>query len=247
MHYNISVYKSLFVFHSAVMKKIKIMFFMTLFVLTYEISANEFSGEWKSQEDGLGLSLSISGSEIRIVFAGEGCPLNLEGTYKIKGKTLHYDMNDDTMCQRFTKADGSTKGECKIITLKDHLIYEKQLECPKMEGRFYKDVLKKGTVRKVDGIEIYTMGNQNAEIIDDAFIRSAPNTGAKPNSCTFEEYGIDKVKNVLPKKHQLTVIGRTMKKVKVQHWENYWYYVDAKTGWYSSCPRGWVFAEFISK
>lgn len=89
------------------------------------------------------------------------------------------------------------------------------------------------------------MGNQNAEIIDDAFIRSAPNTGAKPNSFTFEEYGMDKVKNVLPKKHQLTVIGRTMKKVKVQNWESYRYCVDAKTGWYSSCPRGWIFAEFI--
>lgn len=191
---------------------------MTFIILTSGISANEFSGYWTmGSGDGLGWSLSISGSSINIRFAGEGCPLDLEGTYKIKGKTLHYDMNEDTQCHKFTKEDGSTKGDCKIVSLKDNLLYEKELHCSGLDTLLYKDVLKKGTVRKVDGIEIYTMGNQNAEIIDDAFIRSAPNTGAKPHSCTFEQYGMDKVKNVLPKsdrqnneKSQSTELGKLL-------------------------------------
>ncbi|HNO21525.1 MAG TPA: hypothetical protein PKK94_00985 [Leptospiraceae bacterium] len=167
-------------------------------------------------------------------------------SYKIKGKTLFYEMNEDTQCEIFTKKNGYSKGECKIISLKDHIMYYKELKCTGLENKtFYKNVRKKGTVRKIDGIEIYTIGNRKGNLTDDAFIRSAPTTSAKPHSCKFEQYGMDKVKNVLPKKHQLTAIGRTTKKVKVQNWENCWYYVNAKTGWYSSCPRGWVFAEFI--
>ena len=66
MHYNISVYKSLVVFIFTAMKKFKIIFSAALFAMTRGISANEFSGEWHSQEDNLAYIISISDTSIGI-------------------------------------------------------------------------------------------------------------------------------------------------------------------------------------
>lgn len=233
------------------MNRIKYLFIIALTMTTLEISADDFSGLWTSEtgwkaESGLGWSLAVSGTQMSYVFSGEGCPVSMNGTYRIEEKTMHYTLTGENSSNCPSIDMKKLKGKCTFQVLKDHPDFEKKLKCTgTINADLYKDHPKEGTLRKIDGIDVAMMGHHKGIIKEEAFIRSAPNTGAKPSLCRLgADIGKEKPRQTLPPKHTVTVMRRTKTKVKVQNWENYWYYVNAEDDWYSSC-KGWVFAEFI--
>lgn len=209
----------------------------------------EFVGEWRAELlYGYSLTFDKKG-KLEYRFEGEGGSSHA-GTYTIKGKTLNYTINDDGS---FSKAEQKKlSGKCDINKLTNDIIYQNELKCTGIiTGKLYKDVLKSGTERTFDGEKVVTTGLSKSKTIDVPFIRSKANVNAKPHSCSFysdmqANSGNAKQRNTIPKGHSLTVIARTAKKVKVDKWENYWYYVDPKDDWNTNCPRGWVYGEFIS-
>ncbi len=229
------------------MNRIKSLFIIALTMTAFGISADDFSGKWTSEigwkaDAGLGWSLTVSGTRMNYIFSGEGCPVNMEGTYRIEGKKLHYTLTGENSSNCGSIDMKRLKGICTFQILKDHPDFEKKLKCTGTIGsdpELYKDHPKEGTLRKIDGMEVALMGHRKGIISEDAFIRSAPNTGAKPIECRLgSDIGKEKPRHTLPPKHTVTVMRRTKTKVKVQNWENYWYYVDARDDWYSSC-QGW--------
>ncbi len=217
------------------------------------LSADDIEGEWRTVER-RGWTVTASAGSISYDFFGEGCKAHLTGIYRAEGKTVHYQFQEpDEESRKCDNLDwrGRLSGKCTVLHRKDHLLFEKQLDCSGILNHiFFSGDVGIGEVRKLNGRELYMLGNQSAEINDTAFIRSGPNVKAAPLSCSLASDIIkgtasDK-RSTLPKGHRLKLIGRTQKMEKVQKWENYWYYVDPKDDWYTLCPQGWVFGEFIT-
>ncbi|HMV80173.1 MAG TPA: SH3 domain-containing protein [Leptospiraceae bacterium] len=227
--------------------------FYILFSVSYALSlpADEIEGEWR-MVDRNGWTVTASAGSISYDFFGEGCKVHLTGTYRTEGKKVHYQFQEpDAESRKCDNLDwrGKLSGKCTVLERKDHLIFSKQLDCSGILNHvFFSGEVGLGEVRRLNGKELYMLGNQSASVNDTAFIRSGPSVKSPPLSCTLASdlSTGSKSRGTLPKGHKLKLIGRLQKMEKVQKWENYWYYVDPKDDWYTMCSKGWVFGEFIT-
>lgn len=233
---------------------------------------NPFKGDWINSMTsyfGGGTTAKIGDKSLEVGFWGPG-GMRYEAAYTVQGDSLHYTVTEggdqfyDPEKKEMVSSVGK-KGICKIVKINDSLFFQEQLKCTGPIGDYLKEdggirkanvfrgLLPKDTPRKIHGIEtlsILKSGNVN----DTAYLRSAPDVSAKPLNCILRE----PVKNseetkkiheghVIPKSTKLFVIGRTKTKVKVQKWDNYWYYIDGSNRPLDSeCGPGWVYGEFIT-
>lgn len=226
---------------------------------------NAFEGEWGSSDfSEIGIKASI---DENLISAHTPESVN-SANYKINGDTLHYTAvpNDPKQVPQ--------KGTCKIVKLNDHLFFQEQLQCTgslgklldsdqkiegtskSFKGKVFRSPVPAGKERKIQGKEVITV-LKTGKINDAAYLRSAPDASAKPLTCTLSKPDSNGHASkgyegqVIPKDTELSVIARTKTKVKVQKWENYWYYVEKRShnlvaDWITSCGPGWVYGEFIT-
>ncbi len=91
--------------------------------------------------------------------------------------------------------------------------------------------------RKVNGIEVITMGAVWGKALQNVRVRTAPSINASIIKFPKLDYW--------PKGASVRVLARTVQKERVQQWTNYWYYVE-NTAEEESPRYGWMFGEFIA-
>jgi hypothetical protein len=99
----------------------------------------------------------------------------------------------------------------------------------------------------IGGVKAVTMAMRKGEITKNAKFRTGPSPTAKEMSFErFKESGEMDTEKIafLPAKTPIVILARTERKVRVQQWENYWFYVEAEEP-IDQWKQGWVFAEFI--
>lgn len=97
--------------------------------------------------------------------------------------------------------------------------------------------------RKVQGIEVVTMGAVYGSATANVRIRTAPRVTA--SMIRFRSPEVAAGLGYCPKETGFHIIARTAQKERVREWTNYWYYVDIFTG-RGMMPRyGWMFGQFI--
>jgi hypothetical protein len=90
--------------------------------------------------------------------------------------------------------------------------------------------------RKVDGIEVVTMGAVFGMTTQNVRVRAAPSVQAGIIRFPTSDYH--------PKGSSVRLLARTVQREKVQQWTNYWYYVE-NTAMEESPRYGWMFGEFL--
>ncbi len=239
------------------MKIRKLIKFFTIFFVFSSASAlsakNLFEGKWEDKQNGMA-QFEIDSKKIMARMSAHHGE-SYTGTYKIQGDTLHYTLT----AEGWNEKGKGEKGTCKITQIKDHLSYQEELKCTGLIGEYFHGMQKRrifgkplpdGTARKLDGRDVLTV-QKEAKINDAANYRSAPDVSAKPIHCKLpcgdECSGPPKIDGtVIPKGIEVIILAKTKNKVKVQKWENYWYYVDIKWSWNEICKKGWIYGEFIT-
>jgi hypothetical protein len=82
-----------------------------------------------------------------------------------------------------------------------------------------------GTLRTVNGIEIFTTGEKRTITTDNVKIRDQPSLAGKTLTFLSGYYDGEKFPWV-PKKTEVILIGRTKEKEIIGKYEDYWYYVE---------------------
>lgn len=230
--------------------------FFTICIVFSSASAlsakNPFQGKWEDKPNGPAQFEIDSRKIMARMSAHHG--ESYTGTYKIQGDTLHYTLT----AEGWNEKGKGEKGTCKITQLKDHLSYQEELKCTGLIGEYFHGTQKRrifgkplpdGTARKLDGHDVLTV-QKEAKINDAANYRSAPDVSSKAIHCTVHCEDCTKPLvdgTVIPKDREVILLAKTKNKVKVQKWENYWYYVDIKWSLNeASCRRGWIYGEFIT-
>jgi hypothetical protein len=195
---------------------------------------------WASDSSGYGYQLDLDPTgKLHYFFAGEGCG-NLTGTYTATESGFTYNL-DKSEQECDTLRPGT--GDCKVFALDDDLYFLKKIQCIGVINiELFGSPIETELPRKIGNILVKTI-HKSGKVTTEAFIREAPQKSAKPARCILESPRLEERKT-LPKDAELKVVARTNEKEKVDKWENYWYYVDAKDGWYANC-EGWVFGEFV--
>jgi hypothetical protein len=180
---------------------------------------------------------------------GLGFVWYIEGNYEISGNNV---LLHPAKCFRYEngpeKNCNETIGEatCYLEKKNDSIFYSTYLKCKSKNNKDMFDTfeypvedsrIKAGETKKVDTIEVVTTGRKSAVTTANVKIRVKPSVSAK--EIEFRLYP-DFRSPFVPEKQFITVYARTLKKEKVQNWENYWYYIEAGTS-----GKAWMFGEFI--
>lgn len=91
--------------------------------------------------------------------------------------------------------------------------------------------------RKVNGVEVITLGGVGGMTTQNVRVRVAPSIQAGIIRFPTRDYR--------PKGSYVRVLARTLQRERVQQWTNYWYYVE-NTGERQSARYGWMFGEFVA-
>jgi hypothetical protein len=181
---------------------------------------------------------------------GEGCSCNINFSYAVE--------NDQV---KVTKIDKIIEGNldycpvmlltqpCKIQVNEAEKIYSYELACGHDVYINEAAVLAKDTPTEINAVPVIYLGDTSGHTTTVVKFRATPDAAAQAGKCYFDA-GLPA--ETLPKHKNLKLVARTLQKVKVGNWENYWYFV--KTG--DSCAFGedmkylpyggvWVYGELI--
>lgn len=149
------------------------------------------------------------------------------GTYKIKGKKVVLE-------------GGKT---CVLNQKSRSLVVTDELKCGSTIYYNVRTRRPEGDEVTIRGQKSVLMGAKDGKLTTAAVYRVKPSIKAASIVCDHE----GAVGSRSPLVNGFTVIARTKDKVKVNKWENYWYYVSVPDDESRSCraSTGWVFAEFV--
>jgi len=149
--------------------------------------------------------------------------------YEVSGTSVKLGKGDD-----FCK-----KQVCKVVTGLTSIEGTEGLQCGKTIYYVEEDRPKKGATVKINGTAAIVMGEAPGSTTTKVVIRKGPSKSSKAHACNGK----------VPDTLKLTVLARTTNKVKVDKWNNYWYYVsihgDENSFDCGSTPQ-WIFGEFVS-
>lgn len=101
-------------------------------------------------------------------------------------------------------------------------------------------ITKEGLPKKINSVQVTTMGMKKGITKSNVKLREKADAGSKEKRyCKDPEMG--PCTNYVPKGEAVVIIARTEKKMKVQQWENFWYYVEFS----GTIGEGWIFGEFL--
>jgi len=209
---------------------------------------------WYTENGNIGYSLDFTGKNefnITLQFEGGG---SLYGTYQVKGNKIHLKIKH--------------KGNWRIKVPKT-CIYKKIprsafandfISCgSEKDLRFWKknSIQEGGKKAVVNGIKVIAFNAKSMKAKSAVSMRSAPNLKAKKQKFTitlekdkigYMGYYNGKKKTVmyLPKGETVQVYARTVTKIKVLKWNNFWYYCKVKDiDDHSGGRMVWIFGEFL--
>jgi hypothetical protein len=140
---------------------------------------------------------------------------------------------------------------CTVVWDSKSIAYAEELNCGGT-NRYFLESSKRpeGSEVMIDGVPAVVFNKSGAQLTTKVVFRKKPSKKGTPLRCADGS-------SPLPKGMSFTIYARTKEKVRVDKWENYWYYVyneyspegsrDPETNRALGCeaPPGWVFGEFV--
>lgn len=105
-------------------------------------------------------------------------------------------------------------------------------------------MVKEGEVRTVDGVEVVTTGGMSAVVSKNAKIRIKPDVKSQ-----FIYFGVEPGSDGLaycPAGKELKILARTKDRVKLEKWNNFWYYAELTSAGELGARYGWIYGEFLN-
>ncbi len=158
---------------------------------------------------------------------GPGGP-SCSAPYQIEGKKIKLEGSTD-----FCK-----KQVCTIVSNLTSVEGSQGLQCGKTIFYTEADRPEKGAAVKVNGVPAVAMGYVAGSTTTKVVIRSGPSKSSKPVVCNGK----------VPDTLNLMVLARTADKMKVDSWNNYWYYVfihGDENSFDCGIKPQWIFGEFV--
>lgn len=181
---------------------------------------------------------------------GPGCRCEVSFSYVVEA--------GDTV--RVTKTSPKTKDDndcpvallynpCKLKISSEDKIYSNQLICGEEQYTNMKPGIAVNTQTEINSVPVIFLGKARGHATTGVKMRAAPDANSEAGKCHNDGGMIE----TLPKNGGVSVVARTVDKVKVANWENYWYFVQVdsyecsfeKTGQSLPYRGAWVFGEFI--
>ncbi len=176
---------------------------------------------------------------------------DVSGTYVIKNGKITLTIDDNTrdvllnQWLKDEKPDRYNKYFLKngvLVDDNDSIKYSRYLKFD--DGTKFADtstpVKGEGLQKKIDSVNVITMNKKKGITKNNVKLREKADANSKEKEyCKDPEMG--PCTKYIPQGEEVVIIARTEKKMKVQKWENYWYYVQFP----STIGEGWVFGEFI--
>jgi hypothetical protein len=178
----------------------------------------------------------------------------MEGRYR-------FDSNDDTLVLNYYSYsiydnldnvnNPQNKGEnqTKIFFLAkttDSIFYDSYFVDEK--GKFFitcDRFRSTGKLKKYNNIEVYTLGRQKVNVLENLNIRALPTINSKKINFSETCVSCGYTTSYIPKDTTIEVYARTTKKDKVQEWNNYWYLWCIYDDLQQKATYGWVYGEFL--
>lgn len=204
------------------------------------------------------LELSVlSATTYRFSYSSDGVSWFNEGDF-----TFHKNQMSlrPTVCKASQEGDALPcqktfgAGFCKIIANPMPIYFVYAVECTSKNNNYLLTNLKKinkvtfdfealitpkGSQLKVNGISLITLGRLAGVTNTNAKIRKGP--GIKYEQLDYVVNAYDgPIHPHMPMGTKIFVYARTVEKVKVENWENYWYLIDA-----GDTRKAWVYGEFL--
>lgn len=197
--------------------------------LQAELENDSFIGETDGSE------------EKKLWFAG--------GKYGVDGMGGMLDSGSYTVVKGRARLVSSSQGpdgksyvfQCSWKKQTKSFSFSRELDCGAL-GSFFAASSKRaaGETVTIDGAKAVLMSRENAGVTTKVVFRKKPSKKGTPIRCSDGSS---------PLVGDFKVLARTESKVKVDKWENYWYYIQIPVNELatSGCPAppGWVFGEFV--
>lgn len=183
---------------------------------------------------------------------GPGCKCKVEFSYVVEG-------SDKVRVTKVKRPKDQESDYCPIPLLEtpctlridsNEKIYNNEIVCGEEIYTNVAPSIAKNTQTEIDSVPVIFLDKAAGSTTTAVKFRQAPDATAQAGKC-FSDGGPPI--NVLEKNTGVSVFARTLEKVKVGNWNNYWYFVDAGPhcsfgeDQQKSLPYGgvWVFGEFI--
>jgi hypothetical protein len=196
------------------------------------------------------------GKSYSLVLHTMGQKWRVEGSYELKkGKILLHpgacvDENNNSAMEC-----NETIGEAvaTLVTSDDDLYFSQILKVDPVKAKTLAENMTgfafgipdtkvpEGSRRTIDGIQVVTAGMKNGITTANAKIREKPSVESQSLQYCESPFGTSTLLDYVPAGTKLVVKARTIDKVAVNEWNNYWYYVDAGMMTYGV----WMYGEFV--
>lgn len=219
----------------------------------FESDENTTANIHKAGEDvpeNIFLKFSGDGTYTATVYFGQW-GYDVSGTYLIKNGKITLTIDDNTrdvVLNQWLKNDKPDRynkyflRNGVLVDDNDSIKYSRYLKFD--DGTKFADkstpVKGEGLLKKINSVKVITMNKKRGIVKTNVKLREKADANSREiEYCRDPEMG--PCTKYIPKGDEVTIIARTENKVKVQKWENYWYYVEFP----STTGEGWVFGEFI--
>ncbi|HOD15235.1 MAG TPA: hypothetical protein PLA65_12240 [Spirochaetota bacterium] len=199
------------------------------------------SGDWGSEYQ-VGTKLVFKKDSTYDAFMDYGQDFEKKkGTYSIKDGALNLYLEDGTTA--FLTGGRLVRDDASVI----------YRFCLKFDGGTVvwnkKTIVSEGTRIKIGSTPAITTGRKSGTVTVNAKFRERPDTSSRALACWILKETPDAPEEVqLPYVPAGTVIGilaRSENKMKVEKWNNYWYYVEVFDAYRFNAQKAWMFGEFI--
>ena len=164
--------------------------------------------------------------------------VKLSGSYAITGGALN--LADEKRSPFLS--GGALKADAASLRFTRYLIFDGGVKLWDLNSK-----VAAGKNVTASGVKAVAMGVRSGVVTMNAKLRSGPShTAPEMTFERFKESGeMDTEKLAfLPAGTTVVILARTERKMKVQQWENYWFYIEVEEP-IDHWKSGWVFAEFI--
>lgn len=180
---------------------------------------------------------------------GPGCGCDVDFSYVIEGDTIRVTKVSQQGADENSCPVRLLDNPCKLKISTEDKIYSNQIICGDEDYTNVKPSIAVNTQTEIHSVPVIFLGRAKGHATTAVKLRAAPDATSEAGKC----YNDGGMIETLQKKDGVEVVARTVNKVKVANWENYWYFVTVNafecqfTNQKQRLPHhgAWVFGEFI--
>lgn len=168
-----------------------------------------------------------------------GC--KFEGSYAVIDNELYLTWK---LYSFYDKGDPEIhKAGAKLVNDNNSVSYDTKIIFDSITLICLNSTVNSGQNRVLDGMNVVTSGGKKAIVTKNAKIRSKPDV--RSDIIRFGADLGDEGLAYCPAGKELRVLARTRDKVRIEKWENHWFFVELVSAGEFGARYGWIYGEFL--